>query len=94
MAFEYTNSKTNRAPGIFSTHERTAILGDRSDSLVDPSSARARSKGRGESKTFPCPCREDASDTSKHFWKPIKCAIVEIVITRKTDRQLGTILNS
>jgi hypothetical protein len=67
MAFEHMNSKSNRAPGIFLTYERAAMLGDRSDSLVDPSSARARSKGRRESKTFLCPYKEDASDTSRHF---------------------------
>jgi hypothetical protein len=61
------NLKSNRAPGIFLTHERTIILGDRLDSLVDPSSSRAHSKGRGESKTFLCPYKEDASDTSRHF---------------------------
>ena len=79
------NSKTNRAPRIFSTHKYTVILRDYSDSLVDSSSTRAYFKGRGESKTFLCPYRKDTSNTSKHFWKLIKCVIIEIIITRKTN---------
>ena len=61
------NSKTNKAPGIFFTHEHAMMLGDCSDSLVDPSSTRAYSKGHGESKTFLCPYKENTSDTSKYF---------------------------
>jgi len=61
------------------------MLKDYSNSLVNPSSTRARSKGRGEFKTFLCPYKEDTSNTSKHFWKLIKYIIIEIIITRKTN---------
>ena len=61
------NSKTNKAPGIFLTHEYIMILRDYLDSLVDPSSTRAYSKGYKESKTFSCPYRKDTSNTSKYF---------------------------
>ena len=61
------NSKINKAPGIFFTHERAVILRDYLDLLVDPSSTRAHSKGYKESKTFLYPYKENTSNTSKYF---------------------------
>ena len=79
------NSKTNKAPGIFFTHEYIIILRDYLDSLIDSSSTRAYSKGYKESKTFLYPCKENTSTTSKYFQKLIKYIIIEIIITKKTN---------
>ena len=87
------NSKTNKAPGIFLTHEYIIILKDYSDSLVNPSSTRAYSKGYKESRKYLYSYKEDTSNTNKYFQKLIKYFIIEIIITRKTNYQLKIILN-
>ena len=79
------NSKTNKAPGIFFTHEYTIILRDYSDSLVNSFNTQAYSKGYKESKTFLYSYKEKANNTSKYFQKLIKYIIIEIIITRKTN---------
>ena len=61
------NSKTNKAPGIFFTHEYIIILRDYLDLLVNPFSTQAHSKSYKESKTFLYPCKENTSNTSKYF---------------------------
>ena len=67
MAFEYTNSKTNRALGIFLTYKRLAKLKDYLDLLANPFSAQARFKEREGPKTYLCLYREDASKTVRHY---------------------------
>ena len=88
------NSKTNKAPRIFLTYKYIIILRDYLVLLVNPSSTQVYSKSYKESKTYLYSYREDSNKTSKYFQKLIKYFIIEIIITRKSNYQLKTILNS
>jgi len=61
------NSKTNKAPGIFFTHERAVILGDYLDLLVNPFNTWAYSKGYKESRKYLYLYKENTSNTSNYF---------------------------
>ena len=79
------NSKTNKAPRIFLTYEYIIILRDYLDSLINPSSTQAYSKGYKESRKYLYLYKENTSNTSKYFQKLIKYFIIKIIITRKTN---------
>jgi hypothetical protein len=61
------NLKTNKALRIFLTYKYIIILRDYSDSLVNPSSTQAHSRGYKESKKYLYLYKENTSNTSKYF---------------------------
>ena len=67
IAFNYINSKNNKALKIFSTYKRLIKLKDCLDLLANPFSAQARFKEREGPKTYLCLYREDASKTVRHY---------------------------
>ena len=79
------NLKTNKAPRIFFTYKYIIILRDYLDSLVNPFSTQAYSKGYKESKTFLYSYKENTSNTREYFQKLINYIIIKIIITRKTN---------
>ena len=79
------NLKTNKAPGIFLTHEYIIILRDYLDSLINPFNTWAYSRDYEESRKYLCLYKENTSNTNKYFQKLIKYIIIKIIITRKTN---------
>ena len=79
---------------MFLTYEYIIILRDYSNSLVNSFSTEAYSRNYKEFKKYLYLYKEDTNNTNNYFQKLIKYFIIKIIITKKTNYQLKTILNS